>query len=185
MKKPRSSAILSNSSSINRRLTHLSIWTKRYSRKHLQRLRTDCGYPEGRRYQRNSKRSEECRGTTTTRREPAATKSWDLDLYRPTCLFGQSREVKRPTRCFGYIPVEAADADEAFAILQSRSDIALLFADIQMPGSMDGLQLAQTEAGLKSHYGNAECHQQDDHGRHDDVQIKMDHAEPTARLLVR
>ena len=36
----------------------------------------------------------------------------------------------------------AADADEAFAILQSRSDIALLFTDIQMPGSMDGLQLA-------------------------------------------
>jgi CheY-like chemotaxis protein len=42
----------------------------------------------------------------------------------------------------GYIPVEAVDADEAFVILQSRSDIALLFTDIQMPGSMDGLQLA-------------------------------------------
>jgi CheY-like chemotaxis protein len=42
----------------------------------------------------------------------------------------------------GYISVEAVDADEAFAILQSRSDIALLFTDIQMPGSMNGLQLA-------------------------------------------
>ena len=42
----------------------------------------------------------------------------------------------------GYTPVEAVDADEAFAILQSRSDIALLFTDVQMPGSMDGLQLA-------------------------------------------
>jgi CheY-like chemotaxis protein len=42
----------------------------------------------------------------------------------------------------GYGSVEAVDADEAFAILQSRSDIALLFTDIQMPGSMDGLQLA-------------------------------------------
>lgn len=42
----------------------------------------------------------------------------------------------------GYLPVEAVDADEAFAILQSRSDIALLFSDIQMPGSMTGLQLA-------------------------------------------
>jgi CheY-like chemotaxis protein len=42
----------------------------------------------------------------------------------------------------GYVPVEAVDADEAFAILQARSDIALLFTDIQMPGSMDGLQLA-------------------------------------------
>ena len=42
----------------------------------------------------------------------------------------------------GYVSVEAVDADEALAILQSRSDIALLFTDIQMPGSMDGLELA-------------------------------------------
>jgi CheY-like chemotaxis protein len=42
----------------------------------------------------------------------------------------------------GYIPVEAVDADDALAILQSRSDIALLFTDIQMPGSMNGLELA-------------------------------------------
>jgi CheY-like chemotaxis protein len=44
----------------------------------------------------------------------------------------------------GYIPVEAVDADEAVAILESRSDIALMFTDIQMPGSMDGLKLAHT-----------------------------------------
>ena len=42
------------------------------------------------------------------------------------------------------MPVEAVDADEAVAILESRSDIALMFTDIQMPGSMDGLQLAHT-----------------------------------------
>jgi CheY-like chemotaxis protein len=42
----------------------------------------------------------------------------------------------------GYTSVEAVDADEAVAILESRSDIALLFTDIQMPGSMDGLKLA-------------------------------------------
>ena len=42
----------------------------------------------------------------------------------------------------GFTPVEAIDADEAVAILESRSDIALLFTDIQMPGSMDGLKLA-------------------------------------------
>jgi CheY-like chemotaxis protein len=39
----------------------------------------------------------------------------------------------------GYTPVEAIDADEAVKILESRSDIALMFTDIQMPGSMDGL----------------------------------------------
>jgi CheY-like chemotaxis protein len=44
----------------------------------------------------------------------------------------------------GYTSVEAVDADAAFAILESRSDIALLFTDIQMPGSMDGLGLAHS-----------------------------------------
>jgi two-component sensor histidine kinase/ActR/RegA family two-component response regulator len=42
----------------------------------------------------------------------------------------------------GYNPVEAVNADEAISILESRSDISLLFTDIQMPGSMDGLKLA-------------------------------------------
>lgn len=42
----------------------------------------------------------------------------------------------------GFIPIEAANADEALAILESRSDVDLLFTDIQMPGSMDGLKLA-------------------------------------------
>ena len=44
----------------------------------------------------------------------------------------------------GYTPVEALDADEAVAILESRSDIALMCTDIQMPGSMDGLGLAHS-----------------------------------------
>src|ERR1700693_5284056 len=42
----------------------------------------------------------------------------------------------------GFMPVEAVNADDALAILESRSDIDLLFTDIQMPGSMDGLKLA-------------------------------------------
>src|ERR1700710_2945283 len=42
----------------------------------------------------------------------------------------------------GFRPVEAVNADEAMSILESRSDISLLFTDIQMPGSMDGLKLA-------------------------------------------
>jgi CheY-like chemotaxis protein len=42
----------------------------------------------------------------------------------------------------GYTPIEAVDADHAVAILESRSDVALLLSDIQMPGSMDGLRLA-------------------------------------------
>jgi two-component sensor histidine kinase/CheY-like chemotaxis protein len=42
----------------------------------------------------------------------------------------------------GFCPVQAVNADEAISILESRSDISLLFTDIQMPGSMDGLKLA-------------------------------------------
>jgi CheY-like chemotaxis protein len=43
--------------------------------------------------------------------------------------------------------IEAANADEAIAILESRNDIAVIFTDIQMPGSMDGLRLARAVRG--------------------------------------
>lgn len=39
----------------------------------------------------------------------------------------------------GFCPLEAVNADEAISILESRSDLSLLFTDIQMPGTMDGL----------------------------------------------
>jgi CheY-like chemotaxis protein len=42
----------------------------------------------------------------------------------------------------GFEVVEAASADEAIRILESSSDIRVMFTDIQMPGSMDGLKLA-------------------------------------------
>jgi CheY-like chemotaxis protein len=42
----------------------------------------------------------------------------------------------------GFVALEAGDADEAVALLESRPDIVLLFTDINMPGSMDGLKLA-------------------------------------------
>jgi len=42
----------------------------------------------------------------------------------------------------GFSPVQAVNADQALAILEARADISLLFTDIQMPGSMDGLKLA-------------------------------------------
>jgi two-component system, response regulator PdtaR len=42
----------------------------------------------------------------------------------------------------GFEVIEAADADEAIRILQNRSDVRVIFTDIQMPGSMDGLKLA-------------------------------------------
>jgi CheY-like chemotaxis protein len=42
----------------------------------------------------------------------------------------------------GFVAIEAANADEAVRILESRSDIAIVFTDIDMPGSMDGMRLA-------------------------------------------
>jgi two-component system, response regulator PdtaR len=42
----------------------------------------------------------------------------------------------------GYTIVIADDADQAIAILEARQDIQLVFTDINMPGSMDGLKLA-------------------------------------------
>jgi CheY-like chemotaxis protein len=43
----------------------------------------------------------------------------------------------------GFEVIQAANADEAIAILNARLDIHVVFTDIQMPGSMDGLKLAR------------------------------------------
>jgi CheY-like chemotaxis protein len=43
--------------------------------------------------------------------------------------------------------VEAASADQAILILEARLDIMVVFTDIQMPGSMDGLKLAAAIRG--------------------------------------
>src|SRR3954452_10153061 len=42
----------------------------------------------------------------------------------------------------GFEVIEASNADEAILILESRGDIRVVFTDIRMPGSMDGLKLA-------------------------------------------
>ena len=42
----------------------------------------------------------------------------------------------------GFEVIEAASAEEAMRILECRSDIRVVFTDIHMPGSMDGLKLA-------------------------------------------
>lgn len=44
----------------------------------------------------------------------------------------------------GFGVIDAANADEAIAILETRRDIRVVLTDIQMPGSMDGLKLAAT-----------------------------------------
>jgi CheY-like chemotaxis protein len=43
----------------------------------------------------------------------------------------------------GYKVFEAVNADEAIALLQARSDVQVVVTDIEMPGSMNGLELAR------------------------------------------
>jgi CheY-like chemotaxis protein len=67
---------------------------------------------------------------------------------KPVVLIVEDEDVLRMSaadmvEAAGFEAVEASDADEAIRILESRDDIRAVFTDIQMPGSMDGLKLAQ------------------------------------------
>jgi CheY-like chemotaxis protein len=42
----------------------------------------------------------------------------------------------------GYEVLEAADAEEAIAMLEHEPNIRVMISDIQMPGSIDGVKLA-------------------------------------------
>jgi two-component system, response regulator PdtaR len=42
----------------------------------------------------------------------------------------------------GFSVLEASDADDAIRILETRRDITVIFTDIEMPGSMNGIKLA-------------------------------------------
>lgn len=41
----------------------------------------------------------------------------------------------------GFTVVATADGDEALRVLQTRSDIRALISDVQMPGSLNGIEL--------------------------------------------
>ena len=45
-------------------------------------------------------------------------------------------------RDLGFEVIEAVDADHAISLLESVPGVMVVFTDIQMPGSMDGLLLA-------------------------------------------
>jgi CheY-like chemotaxis protein len=47
----------------------------------------------------------------------------------------------------GFEAIEAANADDAIEILGARDDIGVVFTDVNMPGSMDGLKLAAVARG--------------------------------------
>jgi two-component system, response regulator PdtaR len=81
---------------------------------------------------------------------------WTMDIAlrtRRVSSFAFPRNETRPKHAadmigdVGFDVVEAGNADEAIAILESRPDIHVVFTDIQMPGSMDGLKLARFVRG--------------------------------------
>lgn len=47
----------------------------------------------------------------------------------------------------GFEILEATNADEAILLLEARPDITVVFTDIEMPGSMNGLRLAEAVRG--------------------------------------
>ena len=47
----------------------------------------------------------------------------------------------------GFLIYEAGNADEAIRMLEEHAEIRLVFTDIDMPGSMDGLKLAHYARG--------------------------------------
>lgn len=49
----------------------------------------------------------------------------------------------------GIMVWEAADADEALEVLNARPRVMLLFTDVNMPGELDGLQLAEKASKLR------------------------------------
>ncbi len=73
----------------------------------------------------------------------------------------------------GYEAVEASNADDAIAILEARKDIRIVFTDMDMPGSMDGLKLAHAirkrwppvEVILTSGHFNLSDHDMPERGR--------------------
>jgi two-component system, response regulator PdtaR len=67
---------------------------------------------------------------------------------RPIVLVVEDDELQRMLATTmleeaGYDAVEADSADEAITILEARKDIRIVFTDIEMPGSMNGLKLAR------------------------------------------
>lgn len=70
-----------------------------------------------------------------------------LAPVKPVVLVVEDQPVLRMSavdlvECLGFEAVEACDADDAVRILESRLDIRVVFADLDMPGGFDGMKLA-------------------------------------------
>lgn len=67
-------------------------------------------------------------------------------MTKPVVLIVEDEPIIRMSAAImledaGFDVIEASDADQAIDVLQSRRDIRIVFSDIEMPGSMNGLKL--------------------------------------------
>ncbi|HWE99701.1 MAG TPA: response regulator [Caulobacteraceae bacterium] len=67
--------------------------------------------------------------------------------HHPTVLIVEDEGIVRldaaeTLREAGFRVVEAADAREAMQVVEARGDIDVMFTDVNMPGPMNGLELA-------------------------------------------
>ena len=72
----------------------------------------------------------------------------DIHTKKPVVVVAEDEELLRTITAetledAGYQVIEAPNADAALEILKQRSDVQVLFTDIQMPGALDGLDLAR------------------------------------------
>ena len=74
--------------------------------------------------------------------------------YRQTVLVVEDEGLVRldaaeTLRDAGFDVVEAANAEQALAVVAGGEDVDLLFTDINMPGPIDGLELARRVSRLR------------------------------------
>jgi CheY-like chemotaxis protein len=72
---------------------------------------------------------------------------WENSTELPVVLIVEDEPLVRSSAVkmiedAGFEVIEAADADEAIRTLEGRRDIRVVFTDVQMRGSIDGLKLA-------------------------------------------
>ena len=69
-----------------------------------------------------------------------------MSLSKPVVLVVEDHAIIRQgavdtVNAAGFEALEAQNADEAIELLESRADIRLVFTDVEMPGTMDGVKL--------------------------------------------
>ena len=75
-------------------------------------------------------------------------------VARRVILLVEDEPLTRMDACMGlqdagFEVIDAPDAETAMELIRTRKDIAVLFTDVQMPGSMDGLELARAVHALR------------------------------------